>query len=61
MTDTSDAALAAGWNPADGPPPFEHAAPPPIDAALGNNGLPPKPADADALFHEDGTRIDRPA
>lgn len=37
-------AIKAGWNPDDGPPPYEHAAPPPIDPELGNNGIPPTDA-----------------
>lgn len=41
MTDEEmEAARLAGWNPADGDPPYEHAAPPDIDPELGNNGIP---------------------
>jgi hypothetical protein len=37
--DSLEAARLAGWNPTDGPPPFQHASPPPIDPALGTNGV----------------------
>lgn len=40
-----EAARLAGWNPADGDPPNKHAAPPPIDPALGNNGIAPTDAE----------------
>lgn len=44
-------ARLAGWNPDDGEPPDgwdAHTAPPPIDPALGHNGVPaPVPGDPD--------------
>jgi hypothetical protein len=39
------AARLAGWDPADGPAPYEHAEPPADDPALGHNGIPPTGAD----------------
>lgn len=39
-------ARLAGWDPADGPSPYEHSAPPEVDPALGNNGI---PVDLDAF------------
>jgi hypothetical protein len=43
-----EAARRAGWDPDDGPAPHEHALPPPIDPALGHNGVPaPQPGDPD--------------
>jgi hypothetical protein len=48
MSDQStqdEAARLAGWNPADGPAPHEHAMPPEIDPALDNNGIPPTDAE----------------
>jgi len=44
----TDAARLAGWDPADGPPPFEHAIPPGVDPELGHNGVAaPQPGDPD--------------
>lgn len=40
-----EAARLAGWNPADGPAPRKHRLPPPIDPALGTNGIPPTDAE----------------
>jgi len=42
--DEIEAARLAGWNWADGPPPFTHTLPPPDDPLLGNNGIPPTDA-----------------
>lgn len=39
-----EAARRAGWNPADGDPPFKHAMPPADDPELGHNGIPPTKA-----------------
>lgn len=43
--DQLEAARLAGWNTADGPPPHVHRLPPPIDPALGNNGIHPTAAE----------------
>lgn len=42
--EATEAARLAGWNPEDGPPPFEHRLPPEDDPTLGNNGIPPTAA-----------------
>lgn len=48
MDNNMEAARLAGWNPADGFPPHAHTMPPPIDPALGTNGVPaPVPGDPD--------------
>ncbi|HET7329150.1 MAG TPA: hypothetical protein VFJ14_17905 [Nocardioidaceae bacterium] len=39
------AAYLAGWNPTDGKAPNAHTLPPPVDPALGNNGIPPTGAE----------------
>jgi hypothetical protein len=39
------AAAAAGWNFADGDPPFPHGKAPPVDPELGTNGIPPTDAE----------------
>lgn len=41
----AEAARLAGWDPAAGPAPFTHRLPPPVDEALGNNGIPPTTAE----------------
>lgn len=46
--DAMEAARLAGWNPDDGPPPEEHHLPPPVDPALGHNGIPDTDAERTA-------------
>lgn len=52
MTDerdqADDAARRAGWNPADGRPPYRHTMPPPVDPDLGHNGIAPTDAEQTA-------------
>lgn len=40
-----EAARRAGWNPADGDPPFKHGTPPEHDEELGHNGIAPTDAE----------------
>jgi hypothetical protein len=43
--EVDEAARLAGWDPADGPAPFEHTLPPEDDPDLGHNGIPPTDAE----------------